>query len=465
MSDQPSFVRWSRKLGGLKVCPQCQHRHKPVQRINGKATRVRSCCQCEAELSSELVYPKRTRVHWLVRETDPKTGQIIDHRMPSREIADEFIRIRQRDHTSDPIQKQLLERASVLIRTIKVAGLDDGMNQLIQLLGGDPTNRQLRDVGWDGAIDTISNELADKGRAGTYVRDFRRILTDFRALTKIDDLKQIDLDAIARYRARLVAGGWKRGKRTVKPMAGRTVNRQLSTLSAFLSYAVRKRFVARNVLLGQRDERVKVSRIRVRYMPDADLQALINAADEQWLKTLVIVAYYTAARRGDLLRLEWDGDIDLHGEVVAAEGRSGPHIYIRGTKADTPHWMPLHSGAVDALHRLRAQPIVSPRVFPVKGSRCPSTFVSRRFAQLCMRAGLTMQVEKDGKQVTKNRWSLHDLRRKANTDLRNVGASAKERSALLGHKTTSVNEIHYEALLPSRERMLIDSLSAFRLTG
>ena len=76
-----------------------------------------------------------------------------------------------------------------------------------------------------------------------------------------------------------------------------------------------------------------------------------------------------------------------------------------------------------------------------------------------------MQVERDGQRVTKNRWSLHDLRRKANTDLRNVGASAKERSALLGHKTTSVNEIHYEALLPSRERMLIDSLSAFRLTG
>ncbi len=120
--------------------------------------------------------------------------------------------------------------------------------------------------------------------------------------------------------------------------------------------------------------------------------------------------------------------------------------------------MPLHSGAVDALRRLRAQPIVSPRVFPVKGSRCPSTFVSRRFAQLCMKPELTIQIEKDGQQITKNRWSLHDLRRKANTDLRNVGASAKERSVLLGHKTTSINEVHYEALLPSRERMLIDSL-------
>ena len=100
MPDQPSFVRWSRKLGGQKVCPECETRCKPVQRINGKATRVRKCSHCGAKLSSKLTYPKRTRVHWFVRETDPKTGEIIDHRMPSREIADEY-----ETPEPDPIQR------------------------------------------------------------------------------------------------------------------------------------------------------------------------------------------------------------------------------------------------------------------------------------------------------------------------------------------------------------------------
>jgi hypothetical protein len=32
---------------------------------------------------------------------------------------------------------------------------------------------------------------------------------------------------------------------------------------------------------------------------------------------------------------------------------------------------------------------------------------------------------------------------------------------LLGHRTTQVNEAHYEAVLPSRERELIDGLKSF----
>ena len=58
---------------------------------------------------------------------------------------------------------------------------------------------------------------------------------------------------------------------------------------------------------------------------------------------------------------------------------------------------------------------------------------------------------------------LHDLRRKANTDLRNRGASPKERAALLGHRCTSVNESHYEAVLPERQRQLIDDLPIFEI--
>jgi integrase len=127
--------------------------------------------------------------------------------------------------------------------------------------------------------------------------------------------------------------------------------------------------------------------------------------------------------------------------------------------------MPLHPAAVRALQDLRREPVIDRRVFPVRGSTNPASRISHLFAELCVKAGLTETVERDGKAVVKNPWSLHDLRRKANTDLRNHGAWAKERAALLGHRTTAVNEAHYEALLPSRERGLIDSLETFGMTA
>lgn len=64
-----------------------------------------------------------------------------------------------------------------------------------------------------------------------------------------------------------------------------------------------------------------------------------------------------------------------------------------------------------------------------------------------------------------NRWMLHGLRRKANIDLRNRGASPRERRALLGQRTQAVNESHYEATLPARERELIDDLPAFGISA
>ena len=85
------------------------------------------------------------------------------------------------------------------------------------------------------------------------------------------------------------------------------------------------------------------------------------------------MAYYTGARRSDLLRLEWECDIDLDGSKVSPDGRIGPHIFIRGSKADTPHWMPLHLAAVQALRELRGRPLIDQKVFPVRGSRRPAS--------------------------------------------------------------------------------------------
>ena len=127
--------------------------------------------------------------------------------------------------------------------------------------------------------------------------------------------------------------------------------------------------------------------------------------------------------------------------------------------------MPLHPLAVQALEEPRKEPMIDQKVFPVRRSTRPGPWISRVFADLCIKAGLTREVERDGGRVAKNRGTLHDLCRKANTHLRNGGASAKERTSLMGHRTTAVNEGYYKADLPDRQRALIDAFTAFGRVG
>jgi hypothetical protein len=59
---------------------------------------------------------------------------------------------------------------------------------------------------------------------------------------------------------------------------------------------------------------------------------------------------------------------------------------------------------------------------------------------------------------------LYDLKRKANTDARNAGASAKERMAIVGHTEEATNRI-YESIQPKRLREIADQMGTFTLSA
>lgn len=58
--------------------------------------------------------------------------------------------------------------------------------------------------------------------------------------------------------------------------------------------------------------------------------------------------------------------------------------------------MPLHAVAIDTLQKLRREPDIDQRVFPVRGSLNPAGRVSHLFADLCVAVGLTKTVDRDG---------------------------------------------------------------------
>lgn len=424
--------------------------------------RPKTCIKCGTELPSKLVYPKsKGNREWYVREIDPITGKKKDLACPSAQAADALIAQLERDWSPDPVRTALIEELSVIVRQVEAATRDDIVNVLIERLGGSAAERTLEPIGWQEAIDIICEEMKQQGDSTSHIEDTRLVCNDLQDITGIDEWKDISLDAIGKFRAARLSGDYTpRAGRRLRPVKPVSVNGDMRVLCAYLNRLVLKRWIVRNPLEKAAGVLCKVAQCRVRYLPDSDLDTLIEAAPDTWWRSLILVAYYTAARRNDLLALEWT-DIDLDG-TMSKDGadRIGPHIYIRGAKADTAHWMPLHPDAVEALKRLRAEPRIDRLVFPVVATaKNKGALVSTRFATLCCRAGLTVEaVDRKGRTYTKNAWSLHSLRKKANTDLRNAGASPKERAGLLGHRSVEVNEQHYESLLPSRERSLIDAL-------
>jgi integrase len=394
-----------------------------------------------------------TSRRWYVREFDPASGKVSETPCDSCELADELIRGKEREWMPDPVQRELVEQVIALARTVRETNLDEAINDLIVKLGGDPGERKLVAVGWDEARRIIIEEMGQTGRSTSYLADVDRITRDFGIITGLERWSAVDLEAIRKYRRVRMAGGWDRDGRAVSAIEGRAMNKDLATLSAFFERASAHRWIRGNPLAGRKDERVKTKKIKHEYMPDADLAAIIRHAQPLWLRVFVMMTYYTGARRGDLLSLHWD-DVDFEGAKSVEMGSASPRVWIRGNKADTAHWVDLSTSAVQAMRSLRLQPVVDRLVFPVRESAKPDSWVSRRVGEVCVEAGLVD--EKGG-----NRWSLTDIRRKLTTDLRNLGASMKERQAIMGHRSESVNERHYEAVEVQRLARLIGGLRAF----
>ncbi len=487
MRDRPRFMKWSRKTGGVKVCQRCQHRHKPVIRIRGSPQRPKVCVKCGAELPSELTYPKKkSRVKWFVREFDPATGETKDHACRSSEDGDELIRRRQRDYTPDAIQQKLIEYTSTLARQIQADNHEDAINQLVRKLGGDPVSRTLKQIGLRQAIDEVCDELRDKDmRTERYIIDFRRAMEDFIAITDISDWRDTDPEMIKRFSRALASGDWQRDGRRTAAVGGSTINRMLAMTRSSVSRAIQNSWVHPRVLDDANASiwSQAVEAVEHDYLPGADFQALVEGTgDDRWMRTFVITAYNSAARRSDLLRLKWR-DVDFDG-TRSESGRNGPTIKIANSKSNRrqnrkrPLYIPLYEPTVAALRDLQRSPIALQHirtpladrelcvdadrhacddeyVFAVRGFAHPEIVVNKRFAEPCVQAGLT-NAEK------KNRWSLHDLRRKANEDIQRAGGSIPEQMALTGHSSAQVNVMHHQSADPDRMRALIGAMSGFK---
>jgi integrase len=176
--------------------------------------------------------------------------------------------------------------------------------------------------------------------------------------------------------------------------------------------------------------------VRDRVLTPGEFQRMVNISPH-YLIPILVCAYETGMRRGEILGLTWDR-VDLKTGLIRLKDTD--------TKIGEGRSIPIGRELSEVLRRLPvaldAQGQRLPYVFTRNGQRIKS--VREVFARVCHEVGIKNFV-------------FHDLRHTATTNLRRGGVDALTAIKITGHKTMTVfrryNTIDDDDLLAARRRM------------
>lgn len=154
------------------------------------------------------------------------------------------------------------------------------------------------------------------------------------------------------------------------------------------------------------------SRKRDRRLVDGELEALLKAARDHWIRPMILIAVESGMRQQEIQQLQWE-DVDFKGNTILIRNRKHPT-----EKVGNDQVIPMFPGVKQVLldeHRVSKQ---RGRVFDVQHSAS----VSDRFALICRRA-----------RVVGLRF--HDLRHEAISRMFERGMDIPQVAAVSGHKT------------------------------
>lgn len=225
-----------------------------------------------------------------------------------------------------------------------------------------------------------------------------------------------------------------------------TVNRDLSLLRrAFnLGYKATPRLVAEvpNFPL------IRENNVRKGFFEHEEYRRVRDALPPD-LKPVLAFAYYTGARRGEILALRWDQVDLIEGTVRLNPGE---------TKNDEPRLIPLAPELLQMMKIQRANRDqnfpASPWVFSRNGE--PITYFEASWRTACREAGLWAGDEKTGKPTR----LFHDLRRTGVRNLIRAGVPERIAMTISGHKTRSVFD-RYNVVSESDLKQAASRLSAY----
>jgi len=188
------------------------------------------------------------------------------------------------------------------------------------------------------------------------------------------------------------------------------VNRELSCLKTILNRAVKHDILNSNPIT--RVKKLPENNVRMKVLNPDEFERLLDACPD-YLRPIVITAFYTGMRKSEVLDLVWE-EVDLEAGFI----RLPPHR----TKPKTARSVPIHSRVRKVLQTL-PRGLHTNRVFLRDGK--PLGDIKRSYRTACNKASL-------------GDFTFHDLRHCAINNLRQAGNDYFRVMAISGHKTMSV---------------------------
>src|ERR687890_238300 len=277
-------------------------------------------------------------------------------------------------------------------------------------------------------------------RQSTYDRDTNLVNNHIKPILGGLKLKKLNSAQIQSfYRDRLDAG-----------LSGSTVHKMHDILRRGLAQAVKWHLVPRNVAEAATPPRPAPKEMQALSVDEA--RRLLEAAGEDRLEALYVLAIHTGMRQGELLALRWQ-DVDLENAVASVRRTltrsGGKEVFGKPKTKKSRRCIRLTPQAVEALRvhlkrQLQDIEILGDRyqdqglVFTTNTGAPinPSNLRQRSFASLLKRAGLPHM-------------RFHDLRHTCATLLLSRGVHPKFVQELLGHATIAITPDTYSHVMPS----------------
>jgi integrase len=242
-------------------------------------------------------------------------------------------------------------------------------------------------------------------------------------------------------------------------LSPRGVNLLIKILKRPFKIAVDEGRLDRNPAAAVRT--MKTSAARKGIFSPAQVVQLIEAATSDW-KGLVLLAYFTGGRLGDLARLRWD-NINLEDKTIEfAQKKTGAAVKI-----------PIHSDLESYLLERKGKK-KSPKgpLFPELHDKPGSgkSGLSMAFKRIMAKAGIKDEVSRkrggeEGRSVSL--LSFHSLRHSFNSAMANAGVAPEVRQLLTGHASLEMNKVytHHELETVRKAVNSIGSLNGEKANG
>jgi integrase len=181
-----------------------------------------------------------------------------------------------------------------------------------------------------------------------------------------------------------------------------------------------------------------------KYIPEDQFWSIYGSltGSSEYLKPVVLLAYLTGMRKGEIIDLVWD-------RVILSEG------YINLSAADTKTNNPRHIyfNSLQALKDLfieadkKRKPGQKLVFTKPDGEIIPRKYTNRLFNKACSKAGV-------------GPYRMHDLRHTFNTNMSKAGVDQNVTMKLTGHKTFAMF-LRYDHVDQERSESAMDKLGGF----